>query len=66
MDTPKGLRPVLAKICHIGENGRSEWYEVVYYDQDFGHEWCAYGVSKTFKNGEKVLDWRYADECFEE
>lgn len=66
MEYPKALRPVLAKISHIGDFGKSEWYEVVYFDPDFGHEWCAYAGSKTFQNGEEVLAWRYADECFED
>lgn len=63
MQTPKDLRPVLAKI--EGQNclGRSEWYEVVYFDEEQTGRWCSYSDSKTFDDGERVLAWKYADEC---
>lgn len=54
-ELPKNLRPVLAKIHHSGDLGHSEWYEVVYYDEDIKQEWCCYAGSKTFKDGEKVI-----------
>ncbi len=53
---PDVLEPVLAKIYTHGELGKSEWYEVVYYN---GTEWCCYEGSDTFEDGEKVLSWKY-------
>lgn len=53
---PQDLEPVLAKIHTYGELGKSEWYEVVYHN---GTEWCCYAGSDTFKDGEKVLSWKY-------
>lgn len=52
---PTELKPVLAKISHINELGKSEWYEVVYYN----NKWCSYSGSKTFQDGERVLEWKY-------
>ena len=63
MDKPEGLRPVLARIEHINDLGLSKWYEVVYYDGDAGN-WCCYSGSDTFKDGQQVNGWKYADECF--
>lgn len=59
---PKGLRPVLAKIEHINDLGKSSWYEVVYYE-DLDTRWCSYSGSKTFDDGEQVISWKHADEC---
>lgn len=47
--------PVLAKIEHINDLGKSKWYEVVYYDGN----WRSYSGSKTFEDGEKVVKWKY-------
>ena len=56
---PSELYPVLAKIEHINSLGKSSWYEVVYFD---GH-WRCYAGSNTFKDGEKVVKWRYCKDC---
>ena len=53
---PKELEPVIAKINHQNDLGLSQWYEVVYYDND---KWCSYSNSKTFEDGEQVLNWEY-------
>jgi len=37
--------PILAKIEHINDLGKSKWYEVVYYDDG----WYSYAGSKTFQ-----------------
>ena len=50
------LMPILAEIQHTGSLGVSKWYEVVYYEKN---EWHSYAESKTFSNGEKVLNWKY-------
>lgn len=52
---PDELKPVLARIEQINSLGKSAWWEVVYYDG----KWCSYSGSKTFDNGEKVVDWEY-------
>jgi len=39
--------------------GKSTWYEVVYFDGN----WRCYAGSKTFKDGEKVIKWKYAKDC---
>lgn len=59
--TPKDLTPIIAKIQHLNDLGTSKWYEVVYYS-DGG--WYSYYPSNTFKNGEKVLQWKYCDDIF--
>ena len=59
-ETPNELESVLAKISHINDLGKSEWYEVVYYD----NKWCSYSGSKTFEDGEKVIDWKYCKGIF--
>lgn len=51
--------PILAKIEHINNLGKSKWYEVVYYDDG----WYSYAGSKTFEDGEQVIDWKYAKDC---
>ena len=56
---PSELEPVLAKIEHINSLGKSSWYEVVYFD---GY-WQCYAGSNTFKDGEKVIKWRYCKDC---
>jgi hypothetical protein len=56
---PSELKPVLAKIDHINSLGKSTWYEVVYYDK----HWRCYAGSDTFKDGEKVVKWRYCKDC---
>jgi hypothetical protein len=53
-------RPVLATIAHTSCLGPSTWFEVVYHD---GDKWCAFASSNTFKDGEQVTRWKYADEC---
>lgn len=52
--------PVLARIQHLNSLGTSTWFEVVYFDG----EWKSYGKSKTFQDGEKVLEWKYCTELF--
>ena len=52
---PDELEPVLAKIEHINDLGKSSWYEVVFNDGN----WRSYQGSKTFEDGEKVVKWKY-------
>jgi hypothetical protein len=63
MQTPEGLKPVLAQIHHPNDLGMSTWYEVVYFDDDAGHWRCFVG-SDIFSDGHQVLKWKYAEECF--
>lgn len=56
---PSELEPVLAKIEHINSLGKSSWYEVVFFDK----HWRCYDGSDTFKDGEKVVKWRYCKDC---
>lgn len=51
--------PILAKIEHINDLGKSKWYEVVYYDDG----WYSYAGSKTFQDGEQVVEWKYCRDC---
>jgi len=51
--------PILAKLEHINDLGKSNWYEVVYYDD----KWYSYEWSKTFKDGEQVVEWKYCKDC---
>ena len=55
--TPTELKTVLAKISHVNDLGKSEWYEVIYYSDG----WQSYSGSDTFEDGEKVLRWEYCD-----
>lgn len=55
-ELPTELYSVLAKISHINDLGKSEWYETVYYADD---KWCSYNGSNTFNDGETVLEWAY-------
>ena len=59
ISSPIELEPVLAEINHINELGLSKWYEVVYFDGN----WRCYAGSKTFKDGESVIKWKYAKDC---
>lgn len=43
------------------DTGAQQWYEVVYYGDD--DKWNCYAGSDTFKDGEQVARWRYADEA---
>ncbi len=54
-ETPNELESVLAKITHQNCLGLSQWYEVVYYDNG----WYSYAGSKTFQDGEQVIEWVY-------
>ena len=54
-ETPNKLESVLAKITHQNDLGLSQWYEVVYYDNG----WYSYAGSKTFRDGEQVIEWVY-------
>ena len=56
---PDELEPVLAKIEHINDLGKSKWYEVVYYNGN----WRSYSGSKTFEDGEQVVKWEYCKGC---
>jgi hypothetical protein len=58
---PTELESVLAKISHQNDLGLSQWYEVVYYADD---RWCSYSGSKTFQDGEKVVEWVYCKNQF--
>lgn len=57
--SPIELQPVLAEMEHINDLGKSTWYEVVYFDGN----WRCYAGSKTFKDGERVIKWKYAKDC---
>ena len=57
--SPNQLEPILALITHQGDLGLSKWYEVVYYDDG----WYSYAGSKTFQDGEQVVDWKYCKDC---
>jgi hypothetical protein len=59
ISSPIDLEPVLAEIEHINDLGNSTWYEVVYFDGN----WRCYAGSKTFKDGERVIKWKYAKDC---
>ena len=61
MKLPDSLEPILAKIEHINSLGRSNWYEVVYYDDELG-KWQSYSGSKTFNDAERVIKWKYCHE----
>jgi hypothetical protein len=61
-ELPKNLESVLAKITHQNDLGLSQWYEVVYYDNDT-EKWCCYSGSKTFQDGERVIEWKYCKDC---
>jgi Asp-tRNA(Asn)/Glu-tRNA(Gln) amidotransferase A subunit family amidase len=62
-EVPNKLDSVLDKITHQNDLGLSQWYEVVYYDIDNG-KWCSYSGSKTFEDGERVVEWKYCKEIF--
>ncbi|HRP90911.1 MAG TPA: hypothetical protein PKX92_12850 [Edaphocola sp.] len=51
--------PILAKIEHINDLGKSKWYEIVYYDEG----WYSDADSKTFQDGEQVVEWKYCKDC---
>jgi len=59
VSNPIELVSVLAEIEHINNLGKSTWYEVVYFDGN----WRCYAGSKTFKDGERVIKWKYAKDC---
>jgi hypothetical protein len=59
ISSPIELEPVLAEIEHINDLGKSTWYEVVYFDGN----WRCYAGSRTFKDGERVIKWKYAKDC---
>jgi hypothetical protein len=61
-DVPNNLESVLAKITHQNDLGLSQWHEVVYYDNET-EKWCCYSGSKTFQDGERVVDWKYCKDC---
>ena len=56
----KELEPVLAQIECQGDLEKSKWYEVVYFADG---EWHSYAGSKTFSDGEKVVNWKYCRDC---
>ena len=58
--TPKEFHPVLAKIEHINDLGKSKWYEVVYYNNG----WHSYAGSRTFQDGVQVVEWKYCEDIF--
>jgi hypothetical protein len=60
---PNELEPVLAKISHQNDLGNPNWYEVVYYVDG---KWCSYSGSKTFDDGERVVEWVYCSEQFKQ
>lgn len=58
---PNPFVPVLASIHTVSDLGVHHWYEVIYHNEE---EWCCNAGSDTFRDGEQVLEWRYAKECF--
>ena len=58
-NVPREAEPVLAQIRQINSLGKSGWHEVVYHD---GQNWKSYEASKTFNDGERVVQWRYVNE----
>ena len=60
-ELPDDLIPVIAEIKHLNDLGISKWYEVVYCSDG---EWHAYAGSNTFKDGEKVVKWKYCNDIF--
>lgn len=62
-EIPNELESVLADIHHHNDLGLSKWYEVVYYADG---KWRSYSGSKTFQDGERVVDWKYCKEVFEQ
>lgn len=56
---PDEFKPVLALIEHQNDLGVSKWYEIVY----FSNKWCSFSGSRTFNDGERVLKWKYAENC---
>jgi len=60
---PNELEPVLAKISHQNDLGKPQWYEVVYYVDS---KWCSYSGSKTFDDGERVVEWVYCSDIFKQ
>jgi hypothetical protein len=62
-ETPTELEPVLAKITSQTDLGSQSWYEVVYWADG---AWSSYDGSRTFRDGEKVLDWVACDSIFEQ
>ena len=60
-EVPIELEPVLAKISHQNDLGNPNWYEVVYYVDG---KWCSYSGSKTFEDGERVVEWVHCSEIF--
>ena len=61
LDVPNELDMVLAKINHQNDLGLSEWYEVVYYSDN---KWSSFYGSKTFQDGEIVIEWKYCKDLF--
>ncbi len=59
---PTDVRPILAVIETTGDLGPQMWREVVHYDTDSG-EWHPFAGSDTFRDGETVTRWIYADEA---
>ena len=55
----KELIPILAEIEHQNSLGKSNWFEVVYFSEG---QWHCYAGSKTFKDGEKVIKWKYCQD----
>lgn len=58
---PDELEPVVAFIQGLNDLGISKWYEVVYHD---GERWQSYEGSKTFEDGEIVIQWVYTIDIF--
>jgi len=64
MEIPLEGEPVLAKIEHQNNLGKSSWYEVVFYREELGGDiagWKSYSDSKTFDDGEQVVKWKYCE-----
>lgn len=62
IEYPNELEPVLAKITHQNDLGQPQWYEVVYYVDG---KWRSYSGSKTFEDGERVVEWVYCQNIFQ-
>ena len=62
VEYPNELEPALAKITHQNDLGQPQWYEVVYYVDG---KWRSYIGSKTFEDGERVVEWVHCHNIFQ-
>ena len=58
---PEPLEPVVAFIQRTNSLGLFKWHEVVLHD---GDRWRSFQGSKTFEDGEIVIQWVYTKDIF--